>query len=143
MKKSVLTAFGIALVAPVVALAQQNPTWPSSTTTGTPDPGYVNSWIQTATSWLSQALTIIMVLMTLWFLIGVFRYIMEKDASKLAEKRKVMLNGMIGLFVAVSVWGIIKIAGGVFGTNNATATSIQCPPGTTLSQTGRCEIPNP
>ncbi len=133
-----LTAFGMALAVPVLALAQ---TWPTGST-GTPDTSYVDGWLNKGMQWLSQAITVVMVLMTLWFLINVFRYVMEKDAGKLAEKRKVMFNGLIGLFVAVSVWGIIKIAGNVFGTNNSQTPNLVCPPGTVINTfTQRCEVP--
>lgn len=142
MKKSVLMAFGAALLAPALTLAQV------VVTNGTPQTGYIDTWIGKAVGWLSSAITIIMVLMTLWFLFGVFKYIAEKDASKLKERRTFMLNGLIGLFVAVSVWGIISIAGNVFGTKNSSAPSLACPPGTKLgavgtTDEGRCVIPRP
>lgn len=134
MKKIALTsrlaAFGMALAVPALTRAQ-----------GSPNTGYIDTWLQTGLGWLSQAITVVMVLMTLWFLINVLRYVAEKDAGKLADRRNVMFQGLIGLFVAVSVWGIIRIAGNVFGTNNAQTPNLTCPPGTYLSQnTGRCEI---
>ncbi len=120
MKKSVLgvLSFGSILAVPLLALAQ------------TFQPGYINSVIDNGTGWLNTSITVIMVLMTLFFLIAVFRYISEKDPGKLAEKRKIMLNGLIGLFVAISVWGIIRIAGNVLGTTyNSGPVNIVCPPG--------------
>ncbi len=117
MKKIALISFGSAFI-PTLALAQNF------------RPTYVNQVISSGQSWLVTAITVIMALMTLWFLIGVFRYIAEKDPGKLADKRKVMLNGLIGLFVAVSVWGIIRIAGNVLGTNEAPQYDLTCPPGT-------------
>ena len=132
MKKTALIALGTTLLVPVLALAQ---------TTGTPQTAYIDTWIGKATGWLSQAITIIMVLMTLWFLVGVFKYIAEKDASKLKERRTFMLNGLIGLFVAVSIWVIISIAGNIFGTKNSSAPALACPPGSIYNQTtGRCVI---
>lgn len=128
MKKSAFISFGLALVMPMMALAQ------------IPNTAYVETWIGTASTWLSRAITIIMVLMTLWFLIGVFRYIAEKDASKLPERRKKMFNGLIGLFVAVSVWGIIAIAQNVFGTRNTNAPKMPCPPGMVQRFDGTCYI---
>ena len=92
---------------------------------------YINNVIDEGAGWLDRSITIIMVLMTLWFLISVFRYISEKDPKALADKRKVMLNGLLGLFIAVSVWGIIKLAGNIVGTNgNNTPVQLVCPPGT-------------
>ncbi len=124
MKKSALISFSTALLVPMFAFAQNF--------------NYVTNVINTGELWLNKAITIIMVLMTLWFLISVFRYIAEKDPGKLADRRKVMLNGLIGLFVAVSVWGIIKIAGSIVGTDGQnTPVQITCPPGTT-PYGGRC-----
>ena len=116
MKKTAIISFGTTLAMPLLALAQNT--------------GYIDGWISAGTRWLSTAITVIMVLMTLWFLISVFRYIAEKDPGKLKDRRKVMINGLIGLFVAVSVWGIISIARNTLGTTNSQAPGISCPPGT-------------
>ena len=133
MKKSALISFSTSLLVPALALAQ--------TTTGSPSTGYIDTWLTTGQTWLSRAITIIMVLMTVWFLINVFRYVAEKDPGKLADKRKTMLSGLIGLFIAVSVWGIINIAGKIFGTQNAPQQTIVCPPGTHLNTFTRlCDI---
>ncbi|MFK5282280.1 hypothetical protein ACI3PL_22240, partial [Lacticaseibacillus paracasei] len=42
---------------------------------------YLNNWFTQAESWLSRLITAVMVLMTLYFMISVFRYIAEKDAT--------------------------------------------------------------
>lgn len=50
------------------------------------------------------------------FLFGLARYIFaagNEDAQ--ASGRKIMIAGIIGLFVAVSIWGIIGVLGGAFG----------------------------
>jgi hypothetical protein len=120
MKKTALFSFGATLLVPILALAQ------------TFNPNYIDNVVDNGTKWLNTALTVVMVLMTLFFLISVFRYISEKDPGKLADKRKVMLNGMIGLFVALSVWGIIRIAGNILGTTyNSGPVQTVCPPGMT------------
>jgi uncharacterized protein YqgC (DUF456 family) len=119
------------VLVPVVALAQ------------TPNFGYVNSWLNQAIYWLRLAITVIMILMTFVFLYNVFRFIMNKDASKVAEYRGAMIRGLIGLFVAVAVWGIIRIAGNLVGVdvNNQSPTpGITCPPGMRyIQQSGTCE----
>lgn len=121
VKKPVLysmLSFGILLV-PVLALAQANPT-------------YIDGWIQTLQIWLGTAIKLIMVVMVLFFLFQVFKYVAEKDPGKLGERKKSVFNALIGLFLAVSVWGIIAIAGNIFGTtaNNGNVPGIVCPPGT-------------
>lgn len=95
---------------------------------------YVNNWLNFGASWLRVGITIVMILMTLYFLISVFRFISNKDAAKAAEKRQLMINGMIGLFVAVAVWGIIKLAASIFGVSTTDQVggqvdNIACPPG--------------
>jgi len=121
MKKLALASFGSALLVPALALAQ--------------DLTYVNFWIKNGEVWLGRAVTIIMILMTIYFLVNVFRYIAEKDPGKLADKRKTMISGLIGLFIAVSVWGIINIAQRIFGTQNSAyqVPVLNCPPGTTYN----------
>lgn len=115
---SSVLSLGAALLVPAMAFAQNF------------QPTYINQVIKSGAGWLNTALTVIMVLMTLFFLISVFRYIAEKNPDELAKKRKVMLNGLIGLFIAVSVWGIVRIAGNIFGTSyNSGPVDTVCPPG--------------
>ncbi len=90
---------------------------------------YPNRVIQQGSSYLNTAITILMVLMTLWFLISVFNFIREKDPAKMKDRKKQVINGVIGLFVAVAVWGIIGIIRNVTGTNTNTTPQITCPPG--------------
>ncbi len=117
MKKFTFLSLGIsAVLAPALALAQQF--------------GYVNNFITQGRSWLITAVTVMMVLMTLWFLWAVFKFIGAKEPADIATRRKQMINGMIGLFVAVGVWGIIKIAQNFFGIQgNDPAPYVTCPPG--------------
>lgn len=124
MKKIALKSFGLTLLMPLFAMAQNF--------------DYPDKFIKKGTEWLTQAISVIMILMTVWFLINVFRYVAEKDPGKLADKRKTMLNGLIGLFIAVSVWGIIKIAQNVFNTDSNTQVQIVCPPGA-RPVAGKCQ----
>lgn len=128
MKKSALASFATMLLVPALALAQQF------------NPQYAEDVIRTGRSWLSLSLTVIMAIMTLYFLINVFRYISEKDAAKLKDRRTVMINGLIGLFVAVSVWGIVRIFGNLTGTTGYGSTDVNqtCPPGTIPIAGGGC-----
>ena len=118
MKKTfaLISGLGTTLL-PLAAFAQADP-----------DPSYINGWIDQASEWLNIALTVIMVLMTFYFLVQVFRYIASDDAKK-AERKNAMIRGLVGLFVAVSVWGIVKIAQNVFGTGGVNTVNPTCPPG--------------
>ena len=132
MKKSVLFTIALTalLVIPAVALAQNFT--------------YVNNWLNQALYWLRLSITVVMIGMTLFFLISVFRFIAEKDPKEAANKKQLMINGIIGLFVSVAVWGIIRIAGSVIGVdvnNNTSTPAVTCPPGMRYStSTGTCIV---
>jgi hypothetical protein len=49
------------------------------------------------------------------FLWGIFKFMYATDSTKRKEAQKRIWWGLIGLFVMVSVWGIIKIAGQTLG----------------------------
>lgn len=118
MKKA-LFAFVSTLALPVIALAQNF------------NPRYIDDVVRVGKGWLGTAVTVLMILMTLWFLWSVFKFIGEKDAAKMKDRKKQMINGLIGLFIAVAVWGIIKLASNIFGFTSTTNTApaIACPPG--------------
>ncbi len=123
-----LSAFAATLLVPALALAQNF--------------DYANKWIDQGLKWLRLSITIIMIVMTLYFLLGVFRYISEKDPTKLKDRRTVVINGLIGLFIAVSVWGIIRLAGTTLGTSSQNGSvDIACPPGLKFNPTtGVCGV---
>ena len=51
----------------------------------------------------------------MFFLWGVMRFIMATDSTKREEGKKNIIWGLVGLFVMVSMWGIIKIFTTLFG----------------------------
>lgn len=60
------------------------------------------------------------------FLYGVVRYMTSgSDDEKRKEARSVMLYGIIGLFVMVSIWGLVSILSDTLGLN----TSVNIPGG--------------
>lgn len=103
---------------------------------------YVNNWLNQALYWFRLAITVLMIAMTLFFLYKVFQLISAKDAAKQKEKRTEVFNAMLGLFLAVAVWGIIRIAGNIIGvdTDNRDVTpNVTCPPGFFYNRgTGTC-----
>jgi phosphatidylglycerophosphatase A len=132
MKKSALFTIALTamLVVPALALAQNFT--------------YVNNWLNQALYWLRLSITVLMIAMTLFFLWGVFNFIKEQDPGKAADKKKIMWNGLLGLFISVAVWGIIRIAGNIVGVdvnNNNTTPGVTCPPGMKYStSTGTCIV---
>jgi hypothetical protein len=114
MKKTIII-FAALAVLPAVALAQ--------------DFRYVDQVVGRGQYYLGVAVTVLMILMTLWFLWTVFKFIGTKDSKERVERRKQMIAGLIGLFIAVGVWGIIRIATKVSGVNTDESFNITCPPG--------------
>jgi len=132
-KKSALVLGLLTLVLPAIASAQ------SFT--------YVNNWLNQGIYWLRLSVTLIMIAMTLYFLWNVFQFIKGADKPEdVAKLRDKMINGGIGLFVAVGIWGIIKIVGGTLGVatdsngTSADTPGVTCPPGLRYERsTGTCE----
>lgn len=59
------------------------------------------------------------------FLWGVFQYFIRgaHDEEEKEKGKSLMLWGLIGFFVMVSVWGLVNILVGTFQTNNALPTT--------------------
>ena len=65
---------------------------------------------------LSTIIPILMVLATVVFLWGVIRYVTASgDEDKLKEGRQFIIFGLIGLFVMVAVWGVVRALVSQFG----------------------------
>lgn len=129
MKKIVMSFIAL-LVLPASAFAQ-------ATTQGVPNTDYIESWIAKLLKFGQQATTFLMIAATLYFIWTVIGYIREKDAKAATEKRGAMLRGIIGLFVIVGIWGIIRIISSTLGvtTGNSANINVPCPPGMIYSTT--------
>lgn len=126
--------FAVVLAAcfPVIVLAQQAPV---NTT-------YIDTLIGGARGILNVAIPIILTIATIYFLWTVFAFMRAKDDKDRNEGRKKMTAGIIGLAVAVSVWGIVRLLVYTFGINQTGSIrqDIPCPPGLAWSQSNkRCE----
>jgi uncharacterized membrane protein YidH (DUF202 family) len=63
-----------------------------------------------------EVITIIIGIAVLVFLYGMLNYVMHSDdESKRKESVKFITYGIIGLFVMVSVWGLVAAITGTFG----------------------------
>ena len=63
-----------------------------------------------------------------YFIYGVIKFIMASDADKKKDARGIVINGIIGLFVIVSVWGLVGVIQSTFGVGTgATLDSSQIP----------------
>ncbi len=133
MKKTVFNVSALtALLVPAMAFAQA------------PNFNYVDRWVNQLIYWLRLSITVVMILMTVFFLYNVLRFIMDKGEKPedTANKRKTMINGLIGLFISVAVWGIINLAGSIAGVDTnqqGVSPNITCPPGLQyIPRTGIC-----
>lgn len=120
MKKIVISLFALALlVVPAIALAQ------------TPNFTYTDRWIVQIISLSQKAVTFLMVIATLYFIWTVISYIRVKEAKDAEEKKKAMIRGIIGLFVIVGIWGIVRILQSTLGVQSGSlpANEVACPPG--------------
>ncbi|MES2224885.1 MAG: hypothetical protein V4478_02765 [Patescibacteria group bacterium] len=128
MKKAIFNFSALsALLVPAMAFAQ------------TPNFNYVNSWVSNGLTYLRLAITVITILMTVFFLYNVLRFIMNKDPKNAPDLKQNMINGLIGLFVAAAVWGIVRLAVNITGVDTAPVNTITCPPGLVYNQSqGTC-----
>lgn len=131
MKKIVMSLSALALlVVPAAVLAQVPPT---------PNFTYTDSWINKAIELTQKGVTFLMVIATIYFLVSVIKFIMDKGEKPeaTAQKRKAMFNGVIGLFVMVGIWGIIRIISSTLGVGGGSLNpaSVPCPPGQSYDAT--------
>jgi hypothetical protein len=59
------------------------------------------------------------------FLWGVFKFIRSSEVKDKQESKQFIYMGLIGLFVMVSVWGIIKIAATTLGVDSSVVPALQ------------------
>ncbi|HEY4714975.1 MAG TPA: hypothetical protein VIH31_00505 [Candidatus Paceibacterota bacterium] len=64
---------------------------------------------------LNILIPILITLGIVYFIYGVIGYVTAKDEEKRTEARGTMIYGIIGLFVIVSIWGLIKFLGTATG----------------------------
>ena len=73
--------------------------------------------------------TIIPILITLgvvYFIYGVITYVIAKDEDAKSRGRNVMIWGLIGLLVIVSIWGLVAILKNTFGVTNSSSIQVPC-----------------
>ena len=123
MKKIVMSLSALALlVVPAAVLAQYTPNFT-----------YTDSWINKALELSQRGITFLMVVATIYFLVSVIRFITDKGdkAEATTQKKNAMFRGIIGLFVMVGIWGIIRIISSTLGVGGGSInpSQVPCPPG--------------
>ena len=81
--------------------------------------------------------TVIVILISfavIWIIVNVVRYLIAgKDGAERAEGGMRILWGVVGLFVILSIWGLVAILKNTFSTNNNVPTNqfpvLVAPPG--------------
>lgn len=71
--------------------------------------------LATLKGFIADLVPIILGLAVLFFLFALLRYVTAKDEDNQKEARSLILNGVIILFVMVSIWGLVNILVGTFG----------------------------
>lgn len=101
MKKSIAFITASASFLPMIAFAQS----------GT----QIYSIIGIVQNILNFIVPLIITLGIIYFIYGVVGYATAKDEEKRKESREIMIYGIIGLFVIVSIWGLIRFLGSATG----------------------------
>ena len=76
--------------------------------------------------YLSFFLPAIITVAIIYFVWGVVQYMMASDEEQKKLGRSKIINGLIGLFVIVSFWGLIEIVKTSFGITNTPTASRPC-----------------
>ncbi|MFA7315530.1 MAG: hypothetical protein WC059_01855 [Candidatus Paceibacterota bacterium] len=81
---------------------------------------------------LSTLIPILITLAVVYFIWGVIQYTISTDEEAKKGARNKIIQGLIGLFLIVSFWGIIKIVSSTFGADRTVQlqiNAIPCIPG--------------
>src|SRR3989344_7230179 len=79
---------------------------------------------------LDAALPLIIAIAVVWFIWGIFMYVVAVDDEKKSAAKDKIIYGIVGLFIMISVWGLVNILVRTFGLNTVspvTSTTSQLP----------------
>lgn len=86
----------------------------------------ISDVITNITQIINTLVPLVIAIGVLLFLIGVVNYIRAgDDEEKRKNSRNMMIYGIIGLFVMVSIWGLVALLNNTFGIEK---TGITIPP---------------
>ncbi len=105
-----IIAIVLAGVSPMMALAQN---------TYNPSLG-INGLFGLIGTWVKLALPLLISVAVVWFIWEVFQYTIAGEEEKKAKAKEGMIYGIIGIFIMVSVWGLVGILQSTFGTSGST-----------------------
>lgn len=70
---------------------------------------------------LDAILPLIIAIAVVWFIWGVFQYVVAVNDEKKSAAKDKIIYGIIGLFIMISVWGLVNILVRTFGLSNQAA----------------------
>ncbi len=73
------------------------------------------SILTTVNQILSYIIPLLITLAVVYFIWGVIQYTLSTDEEKKKKARGMIIQGLIGLFVIIAFWGIIKLVTNTFG----------------------------
>ena len=110
MKKILALVF--VSISPIITLAQPLPSQG------------VGGLFSLSSAFLTKAVFFIISLAVVWFIFNVFRYTISGDDAKKKEAKDGMVWGIVGIFVMVSVWGLVAILQATFQTSGFSSSNV-------------------
>jgi hypothetical protein len=74
-------------------------------------------------NFINSAMPFIISLATLYFIWGVFSFVISNNGEKREEAKGYLMWGLVALFVMISVWGLVNIAISSFNLDNTAPPS--------------------
>ncbi|MFA5764052.1 MAG: hypothetical protein WCX27_01125 [Candidatus Paceibacterota bacterium] len=69
---------------------------------------------------LNRAVPLLISLAVVFFIYEVFRYTITSDEEKKKAAKDQIVWGIVGIFIMVSIWGLVAILQATFGTSGVT-----------------------
>ena len=83
----------------------------------------VNSLTLKLTNLGNTFIQILIAFAVIWIIYNVVRYIMKADSDEKGPIGSAILWGIVGLFVILSIWGLVRILSNTFRTDTTAPTS--------------------
>lgn len=77
---------------------------------------------------LNTIVPILIIIGVIFFIWGVITYVIAQDEEAKTRGRDLMIYGLIGLMVIVSMWGLVAILKNTFGISGTTTINVPCIP---------------
>lgn len=107
---------GFPLIAIILSVLIAAPIFIFAQTTNFTNPGQgVGGVLSVVLNLLNTFLKLLMLFAVVFFVYGIVKYIASEDKSKAKDT---IMHGLIGLFIIVAFWGIIRIVQSTFGLDD-------------------------